>query len=66
MNDAKLLTITDLSRELRVKRHVLKYALEESDIQPIQRAGIVRLWSREQIPLIQSQLDHTKREAVGA
>jgi hypothetical protein len=46
------LTARDIAREAKITVHRLKYAIDQYDIQPVQRAGIIRLFSREQIPTI--------------
>ena len=59
-------TISDLSKLLGVRRHRLDYAVTEYGIEPAERAGIVRLWSSEQLPQIKSALDRIsgRREAA--
>jgi DNA-binding transcriptional MerR regulator len=63
-----LLTIRDLSRELGYRLHQVKHALDIHDIQPHQRAGIVRLYARDQIPEIRRALEatakHKRREVI--
>lgn len=51
-----LLTLGDLVRETGIPPHRVKYALSAFNIEPVQRAGIVRLFSRDQLPHIQSCL----------
>ena len=52
-----LLTIGDIARLCRVRLHQAKYAIQEYRIEPRQRAGIIRLWSVEDLPHIQSALN---------
>jgi hypothetical protein len=61
-----LLTLRDIANTSGVRIHVAKYAISEYDITPVQRAGIVRLWSREQLPTIQAAIKRigSRREAV--
>jgi hypothetical protein len=68
-----LLTITDIEREIRadfpcVRRHHLTYALREYRIEPSQRAGIIRLWHRNQLDAIRGALVRIadRREATHA
>ncbi|MCY2953779.1 MAG: hypothetical protein NTU53_17640 [Planctomycetota bacterium] len=56
------LTITDVLRAIRetqpgVSSSQLKYAINEYDIQPRHRIGIIRLWSPEDLPRIKSALN---------
>jgi hypothetical protein len=61
----RLLTIRDIARECGVKTHRAKYAVDQYEIEPRQRAGIIRLWSTDQLPLIQSALNRIAgRKAV--
>lgn len=52
----QLLTLGDLARETGIPPHRVKYALAAFDIRPVQRAGILRLFSPEQLPHIKSCL----------
>ena len=51
-----LLTLTDVARACGVRKHRAKYAVDEYDIAPRQRAGVIRLWHRDQLPSIKSAL----------
>lgn len=58
------LTIGDLTREPQLRefsRRQIEYAIREHGIQPIGRAGIIRLFSSNQICLIESALRKTSR-----
>ena len=60
MESTDLLTIGDIQRELpSYRRHQINYALEAYDIEPVQRAGIVRLWTPEQLDAIRAALVRT-------
>lgn len=54
-----LLTIGDIARECGVQQHIVKYAIASYSIEPRQRAGIIRLWSRDQLDEIKSALKRT-------
>jgi hypothetical protein len=63
------LTLGDLRKELPgVREHQLKYAIASYRIEPVRRAGIIRLWHRDQLPLIRSALSRIagRREVAGA
>ncbi len=47
-----LLTIGDIARDAGIPRHRLTYAVEKVGIRERGRAGILRLFSRDQIPAI--------------
>lgn len=51
-----LLTIRDAARRLGVQVHRLRYAIDELDIQPKQRAGIIRLFGEDQLEQMRSAL----------
>ena len=53
---ADLLTVGDLARETGAKKHQVCYAIAEYRIDPAQRAGIIRLFHRNQLPMIRSAL----------
>jgi hypothetical protein len=53
---ADLLTLGDISRAFGVRQHVAAYAIREYDIAPRQRAGIIRLWGRDQLSEIKSAI----------
>jgi hypothetical protein len=52
----QLLTLGDIARECGVRQHIAKYAIESYGIEPKQRAGILRLWSRDQLQSIKSAI----------
>ena len=61
-----LLTIGDLLREASFagySRRQLEYALERGGIRPVGRAGIIRIYSVEQIPRILEAVRRTTRRA---
>ncbi|MDB5322192.1 MAG: hypothetical protein JWN40_3823 [Phycisphaerales bacterium] len=51
-----LLTVGAIARETGQPLHRVRYALETYRIEPVQRAGILRLFSREDLPRIKSAL----------
>ena len=51
-----LMTVGDIARELEVPRARVDYALEKGGIREKGRAGILRLYSPEQIPVIRAAL----------
>jgi hypothetical protein len=55
-SDKTLLTLGQLAKRLSVSTHRLKYALDQYDIAPIARVGILRVWSEDDIPRIKSAL----------
>ena len=60
-----LLTVGAIARETGQPVHRVRYALETYHIDPVQRAGILRLFSRDDLPRIQSALDRISgRRAV--
>lgn len=52
----RLLTLGQLAERLDVSTHRLKYALDQYRIAPAARVGIIRVWSEDAIPLIESAL----------
>lgn len=63
-----LMTLREIARECGVRTHVAKYAIAEYRIEPRQRAGIIRLFSADQLPAIQAAIRRTTghREATHA
>jgi hypothetical protein len=59
----ELLTIGDIARETNEAAHRVKYAIDRNRIEEVQRAGIIRLFSRDQLELIRSVM---RRTAQGA
>ena len=51
-----LLTIGQIARQLRVPRTRLDYAIDKADIRERERAGILRLFARDQIPDMEAAL----------
>ena len=59
--DREFLTIGQLVRMLRqdgleVTSHQVKYAIQEYAIEPVGRAGIIRVWGPDAIPRIKGAL----------
>lgn len=55
----ELLTVGDIARRLNTSVHRVSYAIETYRIAPVMRAGIIRLFSLEQLPAIESALRRT-------
>ena len=51
-----LLTVGDVARRLGVPRARIDYALDKSGIRERSRAGILRLFGEEQLPVIEAAL----------
>lgn len=62
------LTVGDICRETGEKTHRVKYAIDTYRIDPIGRAGILRVFSPDQLPQIRSALARIagRREAANA
>ena len=56
LSNAELFTLGQLAEKLDVSTHQLKYAIEQYRIKPKMRVGIIRVWSEDSIPLIESAL----------
>ena len=52
MNERKLFTLGDVSRLLNAPQHVVEYAIRTYEIEPAQRAGIIRLWGQDGVERI--------------
>lgn len=52
----RLLTIGEIADRLDVSMHRLKYAIDQYKIAPDRRVGIIRVWSEQKLPLIESAL----------
>lgn len=52
----RLLTIGEIADELGVSMHRLKYAINQYKIAPDRRVGIIRVWSEDKVPLIETAL----------
>lgn len=53
---ANLLTVGDVARRIGVPRARVDYALDKAGIRERARAGILRLFSPDQIPVIEAAL----------
>jgi len=58
-----MLTTGDIARRCNVPRSVVCHAIERHSIQPVGRAGIVRLFSDDQWPEIWRALNAVKSNA---
>ncbi len=52
----KLLSLTDIAKRLKIPFHRLRYVVAAANMQPVQRVGIVRLWSEDQMPEMKAAL----------
>ena len=55
-----LLTVGDVARHFGVPRAKIDYALDKSGIRERSRAGILRLFGEDQLPVIQAALRTVK------
>ncbi len=51
-----LLTLGQIADQLKVSTHRVKYAVDQYRIKPRARVGILRVWSVDAIPLIETAL----------
>ena len=63
-----LVTLGEIARRMGVRRSRVDYAVEKAGIQERGRAGILRLFSVSQIPVIEAALStvRTRRPATSA
>jgi len=59
-------SLRDIAKHLNEPFHRVRYAVAESGIRPAARLGIVRIFTAEQIPLIQEALKKSKRRELTA
>jgi hypothetical protein len=69
-NSHDLLTLGDVVRVIArdhpdIRQHQVKYALSVSHIEPRQRAGILRLWGRDQLSDIRSAVERIAARGEG-
>jgi DNA-binding transcriptional MerR regulator len=62
----RLLTIGEIAERLGVSMHRLKYAIDQYKIVPDRRVGIIRVWSENKLPLIESALAKIAENRHGA
>lgn len=64
----ELLTVGDIARRIGVPRARIDYALDKGGIRERGRAGILRLFSLDQIPVIEAALGtvRARKKRVGA
>ncbi len=53
---SELLTVGDVARQIGVPRSRLDYAIDKAGIRERSRAGILRLFSSDQIPVMEAAL----------
>lgn len=56
-----MLTVGDVARRLRVSRASVSYAVEKCGVQERSRAGILRLFSEDQLPVIEAAIATVRR-----
>ena len=61
----RLLTVGAIARELGQPLHRIKYCIDAYAIEPIQRAGVLRLFSRDDLPRIKSALTRIAQRRGG-
>lgn len=62
---AELLTVGDVARRIGESRARVDYAIEKAGIRERARAGILRLFAVDQIPVIEAALRTVRRRTVG-
>lgn len=62
----EFMTLGEISDRLKTSRHQLKYAIDQYRIAPAMRVGIIRVWSSDSLPLIQSALSRIASNRSGA
>lgn len=55
-----LLTVGDIARQLSVPQHKVNYAIEKEGILEQGRVGILRIFSQEQVLIIQAAIDNLR------
>ena len=55
----RLLTISDLAAYTGEPEHVINYAIKRYGPKPSQRLGIVRLWTEDDLPVLQDSIKRT-------
>ena len=60
----QLLTLGDVARKLGVPRFRVGYAIEKAGIQERSRAGILRMFSPDQLPVIEAALGTVRQRKV--
>ena len=58
-----LLTTGDIARAIGVPRPRVDYAIEKAGIRERCRAGILRMFGRDQVPVIRAALDQVRSKA---
>jgi len=60
------LTVGDIAQKLKVDRDQVSYAVRKANIEPVGRAGMVRLFSGNAIPLVRNFINskRAKRKEV--
>ena len=58
------MSLRDIANELREPFHRVRYAVAEGGIKPAMRIGIVRLFDREQLPVIKAALEQSSKRQL--
>lgn len=61
--DEPLLTVGDISEELGLPPHKIRYVLKRCSFEPVQRAGIIKLYDRATADRIRHELARIERES---
>ncbi|MCH8146761.1 MAG: hypothetical protein IH987_02045 [Planctomycetes bacterium] len=64
-----MLTVGDVARRLKISRARVAYAVEKFGVQERTRAGILRLFSEDQLPVIEAAIRtvrHRQRSTIEA
>jgi hypothetical protein len=64
-SDTDLLTVSEICRTLGIQRWRFIHAADAYRIEPARRAGIVRLYRRDQLTTIRAALERVARRRVG-
>jgi hypothetical protein len=57
------LTVGDIAKELDIDRDAASYAIRKANIQPVGRAGIVRLFSDSTVEIVKNFINSKKRSS---
>lgn len=64
MQQPRFVSIRDIADRLDEPFYRVRYAVAKHKIEPVQRVGIVRLFSEDQIPAVKAALAATSRGEV--
>lgn len=63
--DRKVWTVARIAEQLDVARHRVEYVIESRGINPIDRAGIARVFDPNDVSLIEHELNRIQAEREG-